>query len=238
MGRSTTYYELRDALALAGCPVCRLRAKASKRYLDGLMWECVNDPGVRGSIRRARGFCHTHAMQLADIGDSLGTAIIVRDVLSTLIDTLEGATFQTVPLFSLRRAHEAVDPAQPAAATADLVDKLMPQAPCPACAYLQSMEAIYLSAFAESLLGADGLLDAYKSSSGLCLPHLRGTLAYVRDIEVFRALLDAQRDIWHMLVAELSDLMRKNDYRYRDEPWGEESNSWLRGLAAISGDFN
>jgi len=33
----------------------------------------------------------------------------------------------------------------------------------------------------------------------------------------------------------LSESIRKSDYRFRDEPSGEEAGSWLRAIAAVAG---
>jgi hypothetical protein len=97
------------------------------------------------------------------------------------------------------------------------------------------MEGIYLSTLLEHLLGEDGLLIAYQSSDGLCLPHFRQALSRVRDETVFEALVTAQRAIWERLVGHLSETIRKSDYRFQGEPRGEESGAWLRAIAALVG---
>ena len=131
MGRTMSFYDLRDALPQSGCGVCRLKAEATERYLDGLLWESVNDPGLRHDIRRARGFCHEHAWGLVRNGASLGIAIIMRDVLQEVLAVLEEGKFQVLPTLSLRRTQETLDSKQPAAATAELVGQLKAQAACP-----------------------------------------------------------------------------------------------------------
>ena len=60
MNRTMSFYDLRDALVEPGCPICRLKARVAERYLDGLLWESVNDPGMRDQVRRSLGFCHEH----------------------------------------------------------------------------------------------------------------------------------------------------------------------------------
>jgi hypothetical protein len=237
MSRTMSFYDLRDALALSGCPVCRLIAKATDRYLDSLLWENVNDPGMRKGIRRARGFCNRHAWELArHDAASLGVVILTRDVLQSMLEVMENAQFQAPPVLSLRRTQETLSPDQPAAATADLVGKLAPQEPCPACAEADKMESIYLNALVENLLGEESLLDDYQASYGLCLPHFRRALARVRDEEVFDALMNAQQAIWERLVGHLSEVIRKSDYRFKDEQRGEESGAWLRATSAVSGN--
>lgn len=236
MSRTQSYYDVRDALDEPGCAVCRLKSRAGERYLDGLLWENVNDPGVRRRVREARGFCHDHAWQLVRPAAALGVAIIHRDVLRTVLDVLQEARFQSPPWLSLQRAHEALDAEQPSAATAGLVSQLEPQAPCPACKQEAEMEAIYLDALLEELPGEDGLLVTYRESDGLCLLHLSQALARLRDEDIFQALVDAQKAIWQRLVGDLDEFIRKNDARFRDEPWGDERDAWLRAIAAVSGN--
>jgi hypothetical protein len=237
VGRTMSFYDLRDALALSGCPVCRLIAKATDRYLDNVLWENVNDPGMRNKVRRARGFCNRHAWELASQdAASLGVVILTRDVLQNVLEVMESAQFEAPPVLSLRHAQEALNPDQPTEPAAKLVGKLAPQEPCPACAEADKMENIYLNALVENLLGEEGLLDDYQASDGWCLPHFRRALTRVRDEEVFDALMDAQRAIWQRLVGHLDEIVRKSDYRFKDEPRGEESGAWLRAISAVSGN--
>ncbi len=235
MSRTMSFYDLRDALAQPDCAVCHLKAKAADEYLDSILWEHVNDPDLRYRIRQARGFCHEHAWGLMRQGASLGVTIIVHDVLRSVLKAAEDARFQALPALSLRRTHEALDPKQPAAATAELVSQLAPQVSCPACVAAETMESIYLSTLLENLRSEDGLLVAYQSSDGLCLPHFRQALTQVRDEAVFESLVNAQRAIWERLADHLGEIIRKSDHRFRDEPRGEESGASLRAVAALSG---
>jgi hypothetical protein len=54
-----------------------------------LLWQSVNDVGVRASIRRALGFCPRHTLRLCQIANAeglgmTGPAIIFADVLTTI----------------------------------------------------------------------------------------------------------------------------------------------------------
>jgi hypothetical protein len=233
--RTMSFHDVRDALARPGCAVCRLKTDSAERFLDGFLWESVNDPSKRREIRRALGFCHEHAWALVRVSASLGVAIVTRDVLRSLLKAMEDATFQALPTFSLRRVHEALDSKQSAAATAELVARLAPQTKCPACVWVEKMEGIYLNTLVHNLLGEDGLLADYEASDGLCLPHFRQALTQVRDEGVFEALVSAQRAILERLVAHLDESIRKSDYRFLDESWGEETGAWLRAIAALVG---
>jgi hypothetical protein len=212
-----------------------LKAHSADRFLDTLLWESVNDPGRRREIRQAHGFCYQHGWALARASASVGVAIIARDVLRNLLKTLEKSTFHALPGLSLRRVQEAVDTKTPSAATANLVADLEPKAQCLACVWAEKMENIYLDTLIQNLTGEDSLFAEYEASEGLCLPHLRQALARVRKKAAYDALLSAQRVIWERLVDQLSESIRKSDYRHQDEAWGEEAGSWLRGIAALVG---
>jgi len=235
MSRTWGFYDLRDALAEAECAICRLRGKAADQYLESLLWESVNDPEVRHDIRQAHGFCHEHSWRLARHRASLGATIITNDVLRDVLRTMDEAQFQALPILSLRRTQEARDPKRPAAATADVVARLTPQQPCPVCVEAEKMERIYLSSLIENLLGEEGLLATFQASEGLCLPHLRQAMTQVRDETVFKALVNAQRTIWERLTDQLSEIIRKADYRFQHEARGEESGASLRAIAALVG---
>ena len=68
-------YNLAEALAGATCPVCRCIAEATRRFLDNLMYEFVNDNQTRDRLRATKGFCREHAWTLQKMG-------ILWDILS------------------------------------------------------------------------------------------------------------------------------------------------------------
>jgi hypothetical protein len=236
MSRSKSYYDLRDALALPGCPICRLRAEFTEQYLERLIYENVNDPGLRRKIRQARGFCKEHALGLARRGAALGVSIIARDVLREVLKTMEERHWPSFPSTPLARVQEALDPEGNRSPTIQLVSKLTAQTTCPVCVRTKEMEEIYYHALLDNLLGEEGLLTLYSASDGLCLPHFRQVLKHVRREPTFKALVSAQRAIWSKLEGQLSEAIRKSDYRFSNEPLGEEGKAWLRALAVIAGE--
>ncbi len=60
----TVYFEIQDALAEPGCALCQLALRSLRNYFDGLVYESVNDPGIRDAIRAAHGFCEVHGRML------------------------------------------------------------------------------------------------------------------------------------------------------------------------------
>lgn len=236
MGRTKSYYDLRDALAAPGCPVCRVSNVAVEAFLDGLIYEKVNNPVLRQAMREARGFCARHAWGLVRHGAALGSAIMMRDVLRTLQRTLTEARYRSTPMFSLTRVQESVNPQQPRASTAEIVEALSPQSPCPVCADEAKVEAGLITSFVENLTGKGGLLALYRESAGFCLPHLRQVLSQVGDQAAFEALTEVQLGIWGRLEGELDEVIRKSDYRFTGEGVGVEGTAWLRAIGTTAGE--
>lgn len=228
-------FVLRDALTNPGCAVCRLKAESADQFVESLLWEGVNDPVRRNEIRQAQGFCHPHTWSLVRTGASLGSAIMMRDLLENTLAAMANGLSQAKPGWSLRRTFHALNPKHPAPGTAHLVARLKPRRGCPACAWAEEMEGIYLDGLLGNLLVEDDLLAAYRASDGLCLPHLRQALARCRGRRARVALVNAQREIWERLMGDLSEFIRKNDYRFQDKQMGRERNAWIRGIAAMAG---
>ena len=71
-----SFFELLEALQQPGCALCRLVAGGTRRRLEALLYESVNDVGFRELWRKTRGYCHRHSWMLADTGHTLGLAIL------------------------------------------------------------------------------------------------------------------------------------------------------------------
>ncbi|GIV15330.1 MAG: hypothetical protein KatS3mg022_0765 [Armatimonadota bacterium] len=76
----------------------------------------------------------------------------------------------------------------------------------------------------------------YERSSGLCLPHLRQVLRSASP-EVQKWIVANENHRWQILRAQLQEVIRKHDYRFQHEPWGEEVGSWRRAMRKIYGVF-
>lgn len=230
MAKSAGYYDLRQAFGEPACALCRLLAQAADSYIDGILWELVNDPELREELNRTRGYCREHSWLLVRYGASLGAAIMMKDIIDTLQRVAATAKFEPRS-FSLRQIFNPAHPGGGAGLAADLA----PQASCPVCLKVQSIEVYYLAALGQHLTGPDNLASAYQASDGLCLPHFRQTLAHITDPATVAALVEVQTSVWQRLSAELNEFIRKKDHRFQHESYGAEADSWIRAIEAVSG---
>jgi hypothetical protein len=229
------YRDIRLALDQPGCPFCRLLTQRADRYLDAVLWELVNDPGVRSDLNQARGYCQQHGWLLVRKGSALGIAILTRDVVRTLLEVVGSNPLDGSPASVLETFRRSLDPERVPPGAASLVAKLSPQKPCPACSHLASTERDCSTTLLRHFDGEGALSEPYRASDGLCLPHFRRVLARAPGGRTGEALVSAQEEVWQRLYAELGEFIRKKDVRFRDEPFGDERDSWRRALEAVSG---
>ena len=229
------YLDIREALGQPGCSFCRLLTTRADRYLDAVLWELVNDFGVRSELNQARGYCQQHGWLLVRKGSALGVAILMRDVVKTLLDAVDSNPPDSKPPSVLQSFRRSLEKERPSPGTAPLVAQLSPQQLCPACSHVESTEKHCIGTLLKHFEGPGALSEPYRTSDGLCLSHFRRVLARAPSGRTTGSLVSAQQEVWQRLYAELGEFIRKKDVRFRDESFGGERDSWRRALEAISG---
>ena len=224
-------FDLEDAFGRAGCPVCRLLTGYDERSFDSLLYESVNDVGVRNEIRQTLGFCNYHAWVLHQVATDLtsgklsvgmgrtGIGIIYLDLVETLIERLKAFSSST----SKRHGKTLATPSK-GTGTA-----------CPMCSARAQFELWYLESMLRNIEMKD-FAEKYAASDGLCAIHLLRALKLPGLDGNKRALAAAEIRRLEELSVDLHEFWRKHDYRYASEGFGKEGDSWLRALRKISGE--
>jgi hypothetical protein len=228
-----------DGTSHQGCPICQLVTESVGRYLDDLIFFSAVKPDTRAEIRAARGFCNEHANQLAQLtGKGLGVALIHEDIIDTVMEGLAQAAppaDERVKLtFAARIAGTVPSESRARRAAAKAIHVLAPQGSCLACQHQLLVEESYLGTLWR-YLNDEALAAALRASPGLCLPHLRQALPWASDADALRRLIAIELECLGRLRAELRELTRKFDHRFKHEVIGAEGDAWLRSIAIVSG---
>ena len=221
--RHTSYYTLIESFEEKGCPICHLLVKSLERYLDGLLYDSVNDPKTRETLRKSKGFCNTHAWRLKGLSDGLGTAIIYKDILDSLCSQMG--------VFSAKEFNQFMEGV---ARGRVLGSSKRAAGNCPACIALEGNEKMYLDVLRENINDEQFSL-VYKSSDGLCLPHFLRAVKMAKSKEHRDFLVRVQAEKIEILCGELSEFIRKHDYRFSGEGYGKEADSWVRAIEMVVG---
>jgi len=209
--RSSTFHDLIGACKKTGCPICRVEARILERYIDNLFYESVNDIKTRERLRASLGFCREHAHLAMDIrlGNALGFAIIYQDVITNILRGFEEDT--------------------------NIAKALTPREGCMVCQQREKTTQLVVSAFVDGLTESQ-MQQALRTSDGLCIPHLKKVAGPIRDLETIDLLRSIHREKLESLHRELAEFIRKNDYRFKDEGFGTERDSWKRAVHKLTGN--
>lgn len=223
-------FDLGDAFAEEGCPVCRIALQNIQRLIESTNYDALGDPGIRAELTEATGYCTLHARQWLDTAFVLGTATLYRDVITRTIRELRelsGRRQLGGRVISALRGGGRPE-------RAGLADVGAPRRPCPACELLQESESTLIRTLVDRLRD-EGVRSAYEASEGLCIPHLRRALGASRDAAVFDCLRDRAIRTEETLLGHLNEIVRKHDYRNRQEPSGEEKGAARRTVIHVAG---
>lgn len=214
MPDAQTIYELRLAFQKPSCPVCSLVQRAGARYIESVFSESMLDPNVRQKLVNSRGFCYEHTWLSIHLklSDALGQAILFKDLVSNIQQIIQ--------------KHKNQNGNQ-------LIDKLQNSTECPACKIENETEERVLDSFKHGLRDR-GFIEEYRRSDGLCFPHLLILLPKLDDKKK-QIVLDYQKHRLNDLEMELSEFIRKSDYRFHDEIIGKEGDSYKRAADLVHG---
>ena len=229
--RNITYIDLIEACQKPGCLACNLIQEMVENYIRMLFHEHINDPPSRDKLRNSYGLCAAHSWAAIErqLGNALGVAIISHDVIGKLIEDLseidikEDRFTKFKQLIQIGRGGDQRE------------SWLTSEKACPVCLHQRLVEERVLKTLTSSIQKKE-LSDAIQGSDGLCLPHLRRSLVMDMPPDSMRILLGLAKDRWESLQDELSEFIRKNDYRFSKEGFGAEKDSWLRATAVLKGN--
>jgi hypothetical protein len=204
---SATYTAFIDACSQPGCPLCRIEHDSVLRYISSIFYEQVTDYNLRDRLRDSLGFCREHAYFAVDElpGNALGIAIIYQDLIKYAKHHLDDTRGGTSPK---RR--------------------------CPACEQRDLSMMRTLSELSKHIED-EAMTSALSNSEGLCLFHMRHALKHTRLPTRRALLLSIEHTILSKLSLELAEFVRKNDYRFAKETFGEERDSWRRAVGIVAG---
>jgi hypothetical protein len=238
--KHTAYYDLLDACQQGGCPICTCALAAVHHYLDGIVYEQVNDAPLRRAVVVAHGLCNDHAWLLRDLRAGLGAALLFRDVLAHVVARIRHRSpEEPLSLFAepwtdrgLRAWLAGLVGGRCAALR--VLGIADPHLACPVCQMRERTELVYLGILLEHL-GEEPMAQAFCTSGGLCLVHLDQAATTIGTGTALTRLLDLEGTALDGLGHDLDAFIRKHDYQFRDEAPGGETDAWIRAIALVAG---
>jgi hypothetical protein len=221
--------ELIEVMREPGCAFCRLAWHKCLRYVETLLETAVMDVDQRDDWRYAGGFCQVHAEMALTLPNAAGSlAILYEDVLQYEMTALSD-------LFADGKCSRWQRRRQRFKQRVQRWLQARPKRPvCPICRTWQTQEHLYGAVLLDH--GEDDdVMRAFTQSDGLCLPHTAALLQFNATHVYLPAVLAAQQQCLQRLHGDLNTFIRKQDYRFAHEPYGEEADAWKRVMACLAG---
>ena len=209
MDKEQIFHELMDRMEDGKCPICEFTEYRLKEAYDRFLYEGVNSPHLRYKIEKANGFCAYHAHKLLELNDPLTHAILYHDFMHNVIENIGNKKNKT-----RYDNHEG----------------------CFFCDNVRRNENDYTNAFIE-FFANENFREKYKKGATLCVPHLTA-IKNIRFVnrKTVKELLEVTLEKYRHLNENLSEIKRKNDYRYTDEEWTEEEKkAWQKAVSIFNG---
>ena len=218
-----SHYELLEACALTGCPVCRVGAQTVQRYLKSSFYEYVNDLDMRAKLVKSLGFCGEHVQLLlnAKIADTLGASIIYEHLVKVVLREFPKDSAASKQKELSKRIGKFVS-------VSEGLGK------CLACN--QRDETInYTVRQMSTALNDARLQEALEKSDGLCMKHLSQLLELVQKPEEADFLLNLTRTKLEARQHEMSEVIRKNDHHAHPEGiTQDEGIAWRKSMSMLA----
>jgi Family of unknown function (DUF6062) len=239
--RSRDSDSLRAACERDGCPVCTVVLEYLERSIDNWEYEGFSDVAHRYELIHSRGFCPLHTWQLAQRSNGFRLGLIYNEILTdveqeldrdyrklTVADSTVSKSTPPLKKWWSRRFHLTVEaPAK--------VNPRYDQ--CPFCRTRSNIEQRVISTLVQQLRSEEMRL-LLSQTSGLCLVHLAQARHQAAEEEptVSGHILACQLACTRRVLEDLRELVRKHDYRFLDEPRGNEMTSWRRAAQLYAGN--
>lgn len=218
MSQDMVWYEVYEALDNDECPICKLVKKVADRFIDGFLYENVNDPKLRVQLRKSKGFCNAHAWLLHSYGEPLAHAIIYEPLLK---DTL--AEFNSTFLIQAKKK-------------INIIDNKENKNECILCELENTYEKSYLKIIDENVSDNIDFKKKFIDDGILCVPHMRQYIALSTNTKSLEIVQEVIKTKYQYLINCLSEIRRKNDYRFSDEQWtADERNAWTKAVKIMAG---
>jgi Family of unknown function (DUF6062) len=232
VSRSRDSDALRTAFGREGCPVCTVVLGSLEHFMDTWQYEGFSDVEHRQELIRSRGFCPLHTWQLAQHNAAFQLAVVYSEVLTNVEDELNynhqrhARANQSIPIWKPWQRKRP-----------DQFDTNSIYARCPICKVRGNVEERIVETLLEQL-HSEEVRSLLSQSTGLCLMHFyqAHNWANANNPALLPHLLECQHTCVQRVLEEVKEQIRKHDYRFSDEPWGEEMVAWRRAAELCAGN--
>lgn len=238
MRRSRDGDALYQACEREGCPVCLVTLARMERVMDFWQYEWVSEMENRQILIHSKGFCARHTWQLTQL-TSLPTpfalAMVYRSIFPDLLAEVQRDLAQINPGRKAGRARFWHGLWRRRRGRSEYAEEALFFRACPFCQRQAEIERDLIQELL-TMLSFEEFQTKLNGATGFCLIHFTRATREAEDDAQRTALLECQRACLQRNMAELEELVRKHDYRFLQEPRGDEMTAWRRAAELLVGN--
>ena len=210
-----------------GCPFCRLYRQLEKKEVDRILGAAMMEPDIRKKTNE-KGFCRPHFDMMFRYGKKLPLALILESHLDEVRSKVTSGS-----LFASASAARSAKKLNALGESCYICDRLNYN-------FDRSVECAVM------LWQSDGeFRRKFAMSPYFCLPHYTAFVTAARERMSKKEFSSFFADISHIesryfdkLSSDVSLFVKKFDYRYENEPWGDSRDSTERAIKFLTADIH
>ena len=201
-----------------GCPICSIYKKLEEIELDTILGAAMMEPDIRIQTNE-KGFCGKHFDLMFGMKNRLGLALIIESHLShNIIKTIKGGL--------LSNKNKKLDKQKES---------------CYVCGRIENFLVKMLETTALLWQREKEFKEKLLNQPYFCVNHYSSLLytgEYTLPKKAFAGYSDDCKTVMvkyaEKLYADISWFVKKFDYRYEDEPWGDSKDAVERAIKFLS----
>ncbi len=237
-----------DAMKLDGeCLLCALERKTELGEAERYLGASVMEPDTRVQVN-AKGFCRHHHAMLFGMSNRLGHALMLE---SHMIETRERTEKICRKLESAAGTLKGIGLAGKLGGKAKGAEAVVRESTealravsdsCLMCETIRENMQRYLHTFLHLYRNDSDFRSRFGAGKGLCLPHTARLLETAQEElppkelgELISVLVRLQKENLDRIQEEISWFIKKFDYRFEQEPWGNSKDAVERTVNKLRG---
>ena len=220
-------FEACAAAEEAACPFCALYNKYERDEIDLILGASMMEPDIRKKTNE-KGFCRTHFDLMLAYSKRLPLALILESHLTEVRSKVRSGSF----LASMKAKGDAKK-----------FERLGES-----CYVCERLDYNFDRASETAVLlweGDEAFRRKCASQKMFCLPHYALFLSLARErldkksfTSFYNDVSRVEGDYFEKIEGDVSFFVKKFDYRFTDEPWGDKKNAPERAIGFLTSDVH
>ena len=219
-------FEKSAADSSCGCPFCSIFKTFEERELELILGASMMEPDIRIKTNES-GFCKEHYSKLLSLGKKLPLSLILESHLDHICELMK--VNNLLPAVSAKKTSESLS---------KLNDS------CYICERLKYKFTNVINNAAYLFAADPEFKKKCAAQPYFCLPHYaeflsagKSTLKGSQFNEFYKCISNIEREYIKSVKDNVSFFVKKFDYRFENEPWGDAKDAVEKALEALTGEY-